>query len=272
MTARSALRVDDHEAIRKVLAGEPVAAAYLLGDLDPAYQPFCTWYLSGTPAEDDAVLLVYTALSAPVVLAHGATAGIATILECFVRELPERAHVHMAPEHLPVFDQHFNIDNLRPMLRMGLQAEDPGVIPEVAGDDPGVETLGHRDTGEIMELFGHYPDSFFEPSQLSSGHYYGIRRGGRLVSVAGVHICSRDERIAVLGNIVTHPDFRSRGLSTACTAHLCRRLLSEGIGTLALNVARRNFSAVHIYEKLGFRECCTYLEGFLQRTLDYRVR
>jgi predicted GNAT family acetyltransferase len=93
----------------------------------------------------------------------------------------------------------------------------------------------------------------------------------RLVAVAGVHIVSEVDRLAALGNIVTHPEHRGQGLSTACTAHLAQRLLGEGIDVLALNVVRANASAVRVYEKLGFRENNTYLEGFLTRPLNYRT-
>jgi ribosomal protein S18 acetylase RimI-like enzyme len=182
------------------------------------------------------------------------------------------------PEHLGVLDRHFELGSLRPMVRMGLVAtqltrDASFTSVDVAGNGYGaVERLGHRDTGDIMELFAHYPDSFFEPHQLSTGHYCGVRQDsadgpGPLVAVAGIHVASRFERIAALGNIVTHPDHRGRGLSTRVTAHLCQALTAEGIELLALNVERKNASALKVYEKLGFREHCTYLEGFVTRSL-----
>ena len=124
-----------------------------------------------------------------------------------------------------------------------------------------------------MALFEFYPDNFFEPYQLSTGHYYGIFQEGEgspgpLVCVAGVHVVSREDRLAALGNIVTHPDLRGRGLSTRATSHLCRALGAEGIELLALNVERRNGSALRVYEKLGFRAHCTYIGAFMTRTLD----
>ena len=76
-----------------------------------------------------------------------------------------------------------------------------------------------------------------------------------------MHAVSPQGKLAVLGNIVTHPDHRGQGLSTACTARLCTRLFDEGIEMLALNVRRQNRSAVRVYEKLGFRYHDTYLEG-----------
>jgi len=274
--------------VRRILARDPFATAYMLGDLDPIYAPYCAWWIAsdGTygshdatarPRSDVAILQVYTGLSAPVVLTHGTAAGISAILATFINELPQRAHVHMPPDHLAVLDQHFTLERLRPMLRMGLraallQAPAPGAECQLPGYGP-VERLSHRDTGDIIELSQHYPDSFFEPHQLSTGHYYGIRaESGILVAVAGVHIVSRTDKLAALGNIVTHPGHRGRGISTRTTAHLCRELAREGIELLALNVERRNTSAMRVYEKLGFVDHCTYVEAFLTRTLAHQIQ
>jgi len=283
----------DLARLRRILARDPFATAYMLGDLDPIYAPFCAWWLAsdGTAQTsrartDVAVLQVYTGLSAPVVLTHGTAAGISAILATFINELPQRGHVHMSPDHLAVLDQHFTLERLRPMVRMGMRASlqsrlrDPaeGLFVAPAGEAPPqgygpVERLSHRDTGDIIELSQHYPDSFFEPHQLSSGHYYGLRTdAGSLIAVAGVHIVSRTDRLAALGNIVTHPDHRGRGISTLATAHLCRELAKEGIELLALNVERRNTSAMRVYEKLGFVDHCTYVEAFLTRTLAHQIQ
>ncbi len=280
----------DLERVRRLLARDPFATAYMLGDLDPTYAPFCAWWLASDgaayaegvalgqrPRTDVAVLQVYTGLSAPVVLTHGTAAGISAILGTFINELPQRGHVHMSPDHLAVLDKYFTLERLRPMVRMGMRASQlvepsPGGESRLPGYGP-VERLSHRDTGDIIELSQHYPDSFFEPQQLSSGHYYGIRsEAGILVAVAGVHIVSRSDRLAALGNIVTHPDHRGRGISTRTTAHLCRELASEGIELFALNVERRNTSAMRVYEKLGFVDHCTYVEAFLTRTLAHQIQ
>lgn len=293
--------------LRAFLGRDPFATAYMLGDLDPLYASFCTWWIASeaagasrsvapgasetsTSPRDVAVLLVYTGLSAPVVLTHGTASGIQAILAQAGDELPQRAHVHMSPDHLAVLDQHFTLDRLRPMVRMGLRAVEVSATGKPAGlafppaPVPGygpVERLGHRHTGDIMALSQHYPDSFFEPHQLSSGHYYGIfappspqagpDAGPVLVAVAGVHIVSKSDRLAALGNIVTHPDHRGKGLSTVATMHLCRELAAEGIELLALNVERRNASALRVYEKLGFVDHCTYVEAFMTRTLDRQL-
>jgi len=260
----------DLERVRQLLLNDPIATAYMLGDLDPTYNAACTWWLAHEDGRDVAVLLVYNGLSAPVVLTHGSPEGIGLITSTKLEELPWRGHVHLFPDHLEVMQTAFTFDRMRLMVRMGIATTDlVRVVPAPSHDYHPIRRLGHRDTGDIVALSAFYPDSFFEPHQLSSGHYYGVRtQAGELVSVAGVHIVSRVDRIAALGNIVTHPDHRGRGLSTACTAFLAGALADEGMHLLVLNVQRENADARRVYEKLGFREHCTYLEGFLSRTLE----
>ncbi len=265
------LRADGADRVRRMLAHDPIGSAYMLGDLDPLHASSCTWWVASDDTRDVAAVLVYTGLSAPALLTHGTTDGIVAILSRFSNDLPPRAHVHFLPEHLDVLQHQFDVDRLRSMVRMGARAHDLGLdghrLPDPTAYHP-IERLGHRDTGDIMEIYATFPDSFFEPHQLSTGHYYGVRtRDGRLVAVAGVHIASRDERLAVLGNIVTLPEHRGRGLSTHVTAHLCRALVADGADHLALNVEGQNQSATRVYEKLGFRANCTYLEGFVVRAL-----
>jgi len=271
-----ASRTDDRARIRAVLQRDPITAAYLLGDLDPVYAHYCEWWVAEKAGADVAVVLVYTGLSAPVVLTYGQTDGLAAIFSDHLEEIPQRAFVHLLPEHLAVVDQHFHLERMRPMVRMGLQARqfrpNAKAVPATYAQP---ERLTHRDTGDIMALFQYYPDSFFEPHQLTAGHYYGIRTSdaaAQLVAVAGIHVVSKIDRIATLGNIVTHPDHRGAGLSTCCTCHLVSQLIDEGTELLALNVERRNSSAMHIYEKLGFREHITYIEAFLVRTLSDRAK
>jgi GNAT superfamily N-acetyltransferase len=265
------LRADGAHRVRCMLASDPIGSAYMLGDLDPMHASSCTWWLANDGDRDVAAVLVYTGLSAPALLTHGTTDGIIAILSRFSNDLPPRAHVHFLPEHIDALQVHFDVDRLRSMARMGARAPelrlDGHSLPDPSAYHP-IERLGHRDTGDIMEIYASYPDSFFEPHQLSTGHYYGVRtRDGHLAAVAGVHIASRIERLAVLGNIVTLPEHRGRGLSTHVTAHLCRALVTDGAEHLALNVERQNQSAMRVYEKLGFRANCTYLEGFVVRSL-----
>ena len=259
--------VESSQELRDFLLADPISRAYQLGDLDSAYFPFTTWYGAGEVGELETLILVYTGLSLPVVISSGTAQGMKAVLEQYADELPRRAMLHMPLEHLETLKDDFSDTPLRPMVRMGMDLEN--FRPIEHDGEYEIRALAMGDIGEIMGLFRFYPDHFFEPAQLSTGHYYGVRVDGRLASVAGVHVFSPQVQVACVGNIVTHPDFRGRGLSTFCTSYLCSQLAKAGITLFALNVERSNTSAVRVYSKLGFGEHATYLEG--EVTSGFRV-
>ena len=251
--------VESIEELRDFLLADPISRAYQLGDLDSAYFPFTTWYGAGEEGQLETLLLVYTGLSLPVMISSGSAEGMHAVVERYGDVLPRRAMLHMPLEHLETLADDFGDAPLKPMVRMGMSLEN--FRPVEQGQEHEIKPLSMGDIGEIMDLFRFYPDHFFEPAQLSTGHYYGVRVDGRLASVAGVHVFSPQVNVACVGNIVTHPDFRGRGLSTRCTSFLCAQLAAAGINLFALNVERSNTSAVRVYSKLGFGEHATYLEG-----------
>lgn len=253
--------VTDRRLLLDLMLTDRVTCVYMLGDLEEHYSDECTWYGAGSEDALDAVLLVYNGLSIPVIITFGQSGAVQDIVATFARDLPGRTLVQFAPHHIAAFDSVFGTEGLVPTLRMGLEAADYRPAVSTAWE---IEPLTHRHTVEIVELYQtYYPDNFFEPAQLQSGHYCGIRCDGTLASVAGVHVFGPTTKVAVLGNIVTHPEYRGRGMSTACTSHICGRLIEEGIEVLALNVRRRNRAAVRVYERLGFRYHDTFLEGLI---------
>jgi ribosomal protein S18 acetylase RimI-like enzyme len=71
-------------------------------------------------------------------------------------------------------------------------------------------------------------------------------------------------RVAALGNITTHPDWRGQGLATKVTAAVCRSL-RETVEHIGLNVHAENRAAIGCYEKLGFEIVTTYEEVMLTK-------
>src|SRR5207249_10409817 len=91
------------------------------------------------------------------------------------------------------------------------------------------------------------------------GQYYGIRHGTSLVSAAGIHVYSPQYKVATLGNVTTHPDYRGQGLGTAVCAKLCQALL-QTVEHIGLNVKADNTSAIASYMRLGFEHIASYEE------------
>ena len=251
-------KLTDREELRAFLRRDRLANAYLLGNLDPSYFQFCRWY--GARNDDGQLsnlMLVYVGLSLPVVFMSGNGAGLETFLKESKGVVPDRFHFHVLEGQMPALERVYQPDDAEAMIRMGLEREqyEPGEL------DPRVERLGHRDTAAIMELYEHYPDNFFEPYQLETGLYFGIRsQDGRLVSMGGVHVVSEEHDVAVIGNLVTHSDYRGQGLATKVTARLIDELF-EQVSLIALNVGKENAPAVKLYKNFGFVSNNIFFEG-----------
>ena len=254
------LRSED-AALEELFSRTPIESAYMLGDLDPAYAHGCTWFaLDEEPLKS--VLLLYSALSAPTLLSEGNLEDLEAIIIGAWEQIPRRVYFQMPEAHSEVMSAFFRVSKARDMLRMGLsKSEDP---PCKRSEN--VVALSHLDTGDIMALYQHYPDNFFEPSLLNTGMYFGIRVNSVLVSVAGIHQLSETKGIAAVGNIVTHPEHRGLGYATVCVSHLVSELL-ERVDDIALNVAASNESAIRCYESVGFKNKYRFKEGWAQPCL-----
>ena len=251
-------KLTDREELRQFLIRDRLANAYLLGNLDPSYFQFCKWYgARDESGELKNLLLVYSGLSLPVVFTSGNGEGLQKFLEASRDRIPDRFHYHVLEDQMAALEAVFDPPRAEAMIRMGLAREE--FAPRKS--DERVERLGHRDTAAIMDLYQHYPDNFFEPYQLETGLYFGIRgETEELVSMAGVHVVSETHDIAVIGNLVTHSEHRGSGLATICTARLLEELF-ERVSLVALNVGRENAPAVKLYENFGFRSNNVFFEG-----------
>lgn len=251
-------KLDDRRELQDFLVQDKLANAYLLGDLDPDYFPFCHWY--GTRAPDgtlESILCHYTGLSLPAVLAIGSEVGVETLLTNCSSELPDRFHFHVTRPHLETLREDYELDHTRQMRRMGLHRS----RHDNAQDDRHVRRLDHGDTAAIMKLYEHYPDNLFEPTQLETGYYFGVDGDdGDLLSIAGVHVVSEDYDVAAIGNLVTHPEARGQGYATACTGRLLDELF-EQVSLVALNVREDNSPAISVYTSFGFQQNSTFWEG-----------
>ncbi len=248
---------DDRDELRQFLIQDRLANAYLLGNLDPAYFQFCEWF--GARDDDGEIanlVLLYTGLSLPVVFMSGSGENLEQFLQELKSVLPERFHFHVVEEQMSPVQTVFDLEEASPMIRMGLDEER---FEGVEADDR-VQRLGHRDTAAIMELYEHYPDNFFEPHQLETGLYYGIREGDEIISMGGVHVVSEEYDVAVLGNLVTDRDHRGQGLATVVTGKLIEELF-EQVSLLALNVGQDNEPAVRLYKSFGFEANNIFYEG-----------
>lgn len=254
-------RIEDEQLLRRFLMHDRCANAYLLGKLDPSYEPFCKWYGErGADGELENLLLWYQGLSIPVAfMVSQKQRDQRAFFQAGAQVLPSRFHFHVIGDQMSAFREACDVEHYKQMHRMGLERADYQHVALPAGQQ--VERLGHRDTAAIMALYEHYPDHFFEPYQLETGLYFGVRDPeGGLLSIAGVHVISPEHNVAVIGNLVTHPEARGAGHATACTRALLNDLF-ERVSFVALNVQVNNEPAIRMYTNFGFEPNNIFFEG-----------
>ncbi|MFF5175688.1 GNAT family N-acetyltransferase [Micromonospora sp. NPDC000089] len=254
----------DRDALAALLRRDPVLHAYQLGDLDDFFWPYTSWF-----RRDDQVALLYHAVTPPVLLAFANpadTPGLAALLADLAPMLPTRVYAHLSPGLLPVLTRWYDVaPGGGAHHRMALT--DPDRLAAVA---PAGEVLDRADLPALRALYAvAYPGNWFDPRMLDTGRYVGIRDGGELVSVAGVHVWSPTYRVAALGNVTTHPRVRGRGHASAAVAALCARLRPH-VDHVTLNVKADNTAAVRVYERLGFRRVAEFGEHLLTATRPAR--
>lgn len=255
----------DHQALRAFLLESRMEAAYLLGDLDDPFIEHTRWYGVDDPEDGlTGVLLWYSGLSMPTILPMGSVEDVQALVARVRMSLPRRIFASYLLDHRETFAQFYRPISVKPMLRMALRREDWRPQPHDEAGGLTVSRMSHRDTAAIMSLYRFYPDNFFEPAQLDTGMYYGIRDGDELVSVAGIHVLSDAQDVAVLGNVVTHVDRRGEGLATRTVSRVLDAIF-ERVGHVALNVQRDNPSAIACYRKFGFTVLCDLEEGWMER-------
>ena len=255
----------EKDAIEAALRGaDPYLQLYALGDLDDFFWPHTVWYgradhTNGSDGQRIAdVVLLYTGFMPPVLhaLAPEPAEGMRELLEACLPLLPRRFHAHLSPGLAPVLAQQYARSTHGTFFKMALH--DSARLETV--DTSGVEPMETADLPELQRLYtASYPDNSFDPRMLETGQYFGMRENGLLVCVAGVHVYSPRYRIAVVGNVTSHPEARGRGLATRACARLCRSLL-EHVEHIGLNVHSANAAAIACYERLGFERVAVYEE------------
>jgi ribosomal protein S18 acetylase RimI-like enzyme len=122
--------------------------------------------------------------------------------------------------------------------------------PNLAQDGFPAEKLTPADVPEMIALAELTKPGPFGTRTRELGEYLGIRQNTRLVAMAGerLHLPGYTEVSAVC----THPEFQGRGYARELMSILMRKIIQRG-ETPILHVRQENVSAIHLYEKLGFR-------------------
>jgi ribosomal protein S18 acetylase RimI-like enzyme len=243
----------DKLEIRRRLNIDREWALYALADLDEGMFEHCRWW-----ALEDGLALVFDALEIRPMFVLGDGESTRELLAV----LPVSAgYLNLKPCQMEAAEGIYRYRDVHQMQRMFLAD-----LTLPAGT---AEVIGPSDLEQVERLYasGDGGGIAFAPFQLDTGFFYGIRKGGELVSVAGVHVVSRNEGVAGVGNIFTRPDCRGQGLAQIVTSAVAMALSEAGIQTIGLNVEHTNTGAIRVYERVGFRKHFSYYEGMADRVL-----
>ncbi len=246
--------------IYALLVEEPMESAYMLGKLASPFNEHCRWFGLLRGGELKSLLLSFSGLSRHTIFSVGDPIEIEAIFRAKARELPLSFQAHIPEEHRRAFEVSYNYQEPKRMVRMGLERAHFSDSSEVEG----VVQLSHRDTGALMRLFLHHPDNFFEPSLLDIGLFAGIWDEDELVCAMGLHILDERHRVAAVGNMVTHADYRRRGYATRCARWLLQETFKR-VDCVALNVLQESQEAILLYQSFGFKEHFRFFEGWATR-------
>ena len=248
--------VTDRGVLRDFLEKDRLLAAYALCDLEDREFAKTRW---GGAFDGDrlvALALEYSGLTPQPLFVMGRPDGIEAILHDIVR--PRAAYVAALPETLAAVETAYRMDPGPPMVRMWVDRARFRPYPAE------VRRLLPIDIGDLNRLYQLGFASWLPSSSISDGVYYGMRVGGRLVAAAGTHVVSPRARLAVVGNVLTHVDYRGRGYAKAVTAAVTADLLRT-CDQVVLNVRSDNPPALQAYRRIGYAEHVRFEERLAHR-------
>jgi ribosomal protein S18 acetylase RimI-like enzyme len=246
----------DRALLRTFLERDRIWAAYAICDLDDREFRRTRWGAAFDGSQVIALALEYAGLTPQPLFVLGRNDGVEAILRDVIR--PRAAYVAALRDTLPAVESTYQVDHGVEMVRMFVDRASFRPFPSDA------QRLLPVEIGDLNKLYQLGFASWLPPSAIHEGVYYGIRVGGRLVAAAGTHVVSPDARLAVVGNVLTHVDFRGRGFATATTGAVTADLL-RSCDEVVLNVRADNPPALQAYRKLGYREHVRFEERLAHR-------
>jgi len=241
-----AREVTDRDEIAAYLRTDRRYAAYALGDLDSAARGRCSWGIAyDGDGEAVALAMHHDGLVPQPLFLMGEPAGARAVLASVIK--PRDAFFQSTKALDLAASDLYELEEATVLLRMVVDAET--FIPATGT----AQRLNAADIDDLNRLYQLGFRAGFAQAILDDAVYYGIRIRGRLVSAAGTHVINRREGIAVVGNVMTHADYRGHGFAQMVTGAVTATLL-EQVPDVALNVHADNAPAVTAYARLGYRE------------------
>lgn len=246
----------DKSVILNYLKQNTELQIYSIGDLDDFFWSKTIWFALVDGETVKSIILLYAGLSDPTVLAihHQNSDNTSKLLKIIKPLLPYKFYAHLSPGLIELFSKQCINSHSGTHYKMVLKKSPPVVV------DDNIQKLSTADLKMIEEFYAlAYPDNWFDKKMLDTNKYYGYFMDNKLVGIAGIHVYSPEYKVAALGNITTHPDYRGQKIAYKLTSVLCSDL-KNNIDTIGLNVKADNTFAIKSYQKVGFEIVDSYVE------------
>lgn len=246
----------DRALLRTFLERDRLYAAYAICDLEEREFSRTRWGAAFVGDDLIAVGLEYTGPTPQPLFVMGRPDGVSAVLRDVIR--PRAAYIGVRSDTLTAVEGHYRVDAGPQMIRMWVDRAHFRPYPAT------VARLLPVEIGELNRLYQLGFASWLPSSTVADGVYYGMRVNGQLVAAAGTHVVSPNARLAVVGNVLTHVDYRGRGFATATTGAVTADLL-RFCDQVVLNVRADNPPAINAYRRLGFIEHTRFDERLIHR-------
>jgi RimJ/RimL family protein N-acetyltransferase len=251
-----ARQTTDRRLLAQFLEQDRLYGAYAICDLEDREFARTRWGAAYDGDDLIAVGLEYTGPTPQPLFVMGRTDGIEAVLRDVIK--PRAAYIAARSDMLPAVEAHYRVDAGPQMVRMWVDRARFRPYPAT------VQRLLPVEIGELNRLYQLGFASWLPSSAIGDGVYYGMRVNGQLVAAAGTHVISPSARLAVVGNVLTHVDYRGRGFATAVTGAVTADLLRTS-DQVVLNVRADNPPAINAYRRLGYAEHARFEERLIHR-------
>ncbi len=256
-------RLTNPQEVRPLLEPERRYAAYGLAQLEPPLFERSEWWLAEGDGSKGLLMHSRGGLGRAL-LALGDEIALYVLFG--LHPGPAYSFATIKTEHLPVARHFFTFSQTQSMSRMFVDGQ--GFIPaEAFSFRPSLHLrrLSADDTPEVNRLNASEGVGItYRRDQIMDGLYYGIFKDGTLVAMAGTHGIAPKDKIAVVGNVFTHPAYRNAHFAVETTSAVTAELL-ETCDEVVLTVDPRNEPAVRAYVRLGYVEDSRLIETAVAR-------
>ncbi len=263
---RQRFRVDgvvDQDGVRALLEPRRIYAAYAVGQLSPELIGLIDCWRSLEVESGASAFVMYSRGGlGDAMFCMGDPTGLEVILA--LHPGPRQNYATCEPRHLEAMRRYYGLSSERPMLRMAVTARSfqPSIeLPYRTS----IRRLGALDSRHLNRLYNSEGSpTYYSGKQIEHGCYFGVFADNQLAAVAGTHVVSLQEGIAVVGNVFTHPRWRGHGYARLATGATTAHLLAY-CRDVVLTVDPDNTPAVRAYERLGYETDCRLIEATVTR-------